>query len=82
MYRLMNGKESEVEREREFVFSANGPYVEMAVDPLLRLLKFNNPTASEVFEGFVNGLWICIFAFHAHPHHLSSNIPSMLSLSR
>ncbi|EXB95129.1 hypothetical protein L484_007076 [Morus notabilis] len=82
VYRLMNGKESEVEREREFVFSANGPYVEMAVDPLLRLLKFNNPTTSEVFEGFVNGLWICIFAFHAHPHHLSCNIPSMISLSR
>ena len=75
VYRLINGEENEV--EREFVFSANGTYVEMEADPLLRLQNFQ---LSEVFEGFVNGLWVCIFAFHAH--QLTCNIPSFLTVSR
>ncbi|PON50014.1 RWP-RK domain containing protein [Parasponia andersonii] len=79
VYRLINGMEKEV--EREFVFSVNGAYVEMEADPLLRLQKFE---ISEVFEGFVNGLWLCIFAFYAHhpPPPLLTCIPSLLTLSR
>lgn len=80
MYRLDDdGKECEV--EREFVFSENRPYVEMSAGPLLlRLLKFQ---VSEVSEGRVNGLWICIFAFHAgHLLPRSACIPPLLQLSR
>lgn len=80
VYRLMNGKEKEL--EREFVFSGKGAYVEMEADPLLRLQNFE---VSEVFQGFLNGLWLCIFAFHSHhppsPPNLTS-IPSFLTLSR
>ncbi|KAL5557402.1 hypothetical protein UlMin_039638 [Ulmus minor] len=77
LLRLEEGKEDEV--EREFVFSENGAYVEMVAEPLLRLQK--NFRVSEVFEGHVNGLWVCIFAFHTHnPPHISS-IPSELSVS-
>ena len=66
------------EVEREFLFALDGPYVEMAAKPLLRMLRFG---VMELFEGQVIGLWLCIFAFHAdHPPHLS-HIPSLLSIS-
>ncbi|GLT82531.1 hypothetical protein SLE2022_008950 [Rubroshorea leprosula] len=75
VYRLADGKENEV--EREFVFKRNGPYAEMAANPLLKLQKFR---VSELSEGKVTGLWLCIFAFHADgpPHR----IPPLLSISR
>lgn len=79
MYRLDDdGKQCEV--EREFLFSENRPYVEMSAPPLLlRLLKFQ---VSEVSEGRVNGLWICIFAFHAGHPPPSTCIPPVLQPSR
>ncbi|CAK7355551.1 unnamed protein product [Dovyalis caffra] len=77
VYRLKDGKEKEV--EREFVFSVDGPYVEMKADPILRLRRF---PVLELFEGQVIGLWHCIFAFHANnPPHLSDS-PFLLSVSR
>jgi hypothetical protein len=77
VYRLEDGKENEV--EREFLFSASGSYTEMEADPALISLKFR---VSEVFEGLVNGFWLCIFAFHADRPPLCSCIPSLLSISR
>lgn len=77
MYRLEDGKEKEV--EREFLFSASGSYREMEANPALILLNFR---VSQVFEGLVNGFWLCIFAFHADRPPLCSCIPSLLSISR
>ncbi|KAH7519827.1 hypothetical protein FEM48_Zijuj08G0078500 [Ziziphus jujuba var. spinosa] len=77
-YRLDNGKGTEI--ERLFVFSKNGPYMEMAAVPLLKKsLKFR---ISEVYEGFVHGLWVCIFAFHAGHRPSTTCFPSILSISR
>ncbi|XP_062102765.1 protein RKD5 [Humulus lupulus] len=79
-YRWSDGKESEV--EREFVFSTNGTYNEMEANPLL--LGLTDCRVSDVSKGLVNGLWVCIFAFHNHhPHfpHLTS-IPSLLTPSK
>ncbi|GLU19672.1 hypothetical protein SLE2022_359080 [Rubroshorea leprosula] len=77
VYRLEDGKEKE--DEREFVFRRDGPYVEMAANPLLRSQKFR---VSELFHGRVTGLWLCIFAFHADrlPHLFP--IPPVLSITR
>ncbi|GLT72898.1 hypothetical protein SLA2020_447940 [Shorea laevis] len=77
VYRLEDGKEKEV--EREFLFSASGSYREMEANPALILLNFR---VSQVFEGLVNGFWLCIFAFHADRPPLCSCIPSLLSISR
>lgn len=77
VYQVEDGKQNEI--EREFLFSANGSYMEMTTNPALRLLKFR---VSEVYEGLVNGLWLCILAFHAdRPLHFTC-IPSLLSISR
>ncbi|XP_035538657.1 protein RKD5-like isoform X2 [Juglans regia] len=77
VYQLENGKENEV--ERGFLFSVSGSYMEIEANPALFLLKFR---PSEVFEGLMNGFWLCIFAYHAdHSPHLTC-IPSLLSISR
>ncbi|KAJ6774765.1 PROTEIN RKD5 [Salix purpurea] len=77
VYRFKDGKEKEV--EREFVFSVDGPYVEMKAGPMLRLRRFQ---VLELFEGQVIGLWRCIFAFHVNnPPHLSHS-SFLLSVSR
>ncbi|KAF4373790.1 hypothetical protein CsatB_004920 [Cannabis sativa] len=83
VYRCDDGKEREV--EREFVFSINGTYMEMdnaMCNPLFLGLK-----TSDVFHSqgcFVNGLWVCIFAFHAHHPHFPylTSIPSLLKPSK
>ncbi|BFG39439.1 hypothetical protein CerSpe_257130 [Prunus speciosa] len=77
VYRLDEGKENEV--EREFVLSANEPYVELPANPLLRLMKF---PVSQVHEGHVNGCWVCIFAFQANCPPNFTCIPFILSVSR
>lgn len=76
MYGLEDGKENKV--EREFLFSANG-YVELRAYPVLRLMKFR---VSEVLEGYVNGCWVCILAFHANRSPNFTCIPYILSVSR
>lgn len=78
VYRQWDGEENEV--EREFVFSESGPYVEMQATPILRLLK--QPRVSEVCEGYQNGVWLCIFAFHASHTPQFSHIPSILLVTR
>ncbi|GMY11095.1 protein RKD5 [Fagus crenata] len=78
VYQMEDGKQNEV--EREFLFSVDGSYVEMEANPALRLLKFR--VSEVVFEGLVNGLWICIFAFHSDRLPHSTCIPSLLSISR
>ncbi|XP_031269342.1 protein RKD5 isoform X1 [Pistacia vera] len=77
VYRLKDGKEKQV--EREFLFKKRGSYVEMAATPLLRLRGFQ---VSELFEGRVIGLWLCLFAFHADSSPTSINIPPVLLISR
>ncbi|OAY57657.1 protein RKD5 isoform X1 [Manihot esculenta] len=77
VYRLKDGTDKEV--EREFLFSDDGPYVEMVANPLLRLDRFR---VLELFEGQVIGVWHCIFAFNAHHSPHLSRIPSLLSISR
>ncbi|KAJ7944059.1 RWP-RK domain containing protein [Quillaja saponaria] len=77
VYQLKDGKEKEV--EREFFFSRRGTYVEMGASPILRLQNFRPP---EVVEGYVNGVWLCLFAFDiSHKPQLSS-IPPLLLPSR
>lgn len=76
MYGLEDGKENKV--EREFLFSANG-YVELRAYPVLRLMKFR---VSQVLEGYVNGCWVCILAFHANRSPNFTCIPCILSVSR
>ncbi|KAJ0040723.1 hypothetical protein Pint_28706 [Pistacia integerrima] len=77
VYRLKDGKEKQV--EREFLFKKRGSYVEMAATPLLRLRGFQ---VSELFEGRVIGLWLCLFTFHADSSPTSINIPPVLLISR
>lgn len=78
MYGIEDGDEEE-EVERAFVFKRDGPYVEMAANPILRLFKFQAP---ELIEGKISGLWLCIFAFHADRLPRFSRIPPLLSISR
>ncbi|KAG2695184.1 hypothetical protein I3760_07G003000 [Carya illinoinensis] len=77
VYQLENGKENEV--ERGFLFSVSGSYMEIEANPALFLLKFR---PSEVFEGLMNGFWLCIFAYHADRSPHLACIPSLLSISR
>ncbi|KAK9284798.1 hypothetical protein L1049_023975 [Liquidambar formosana] len=77
VYRFGDGKEKEV--EREFVFPADGPYVEMEAHPLLRIQRFQ---VSELFAGQVIGMWLCLYAFDADRPPLSAHIPSLLSIFR
>ncbi|KAI4327835.1 hypothetical protein L6164_020252 [Bauhinia variegata] len=77
VYRLQDGKQSEV--EREFYFPENGSYVEMRASPILRLQEFH---ASKILEGYQNGVWLCIFAFHTDHRPPFSSIPSLLSVTR
>ncbi|KAK7250765.1 hypothetical protein RIF29_33424 [Crotalaria pallida] len=77
VYRVKGGKEREI--EREFVFSEGGSYGEMQARPILMLQKF---CISQVSQGFQDGVWLCIFAFHTDHNPRFSSIPSLLSLSR
>ncbi|KAJ4714367.1 RWP-RK domain containing protein [Melia azedarach] len=78
VYGFENGKDKQV--EREFLFKEKGPYVEMVANPILRLRGFQ---VSELFEGRVIGLWLCIFAFRAAEFSPSFiNFPPKLSISR
>jgi hypothetical protein len=78
VYRECDGGEKEV--EREFVFSENGSYVEMKATPILRLLK--SFVSEEIFEGYKNGVWLCVFAFHACNVPQFSHIPTFLLVTR
>ena len=77
MYGLEDEKENEV--EREFLFSDSGSYVELRAYPVLKLMKLNVP---QVLEGYVNGCWVCILAFHANRCPNFTCIPCKLSVSR
>ncbi|KAE9606588.1 putative transcription factor Nin-like family [Lupinus albus] len=68
--------------EREFVFSENGSsYVEMKkATPILIFL--NNFCVSQVSEGYQNGVWHCIFAFHSNNMPQFSHIPPLLLVTR
>ncbi|KAK7367201.1 hypothetical protein VNO80_09210 [Phaseolus coccineus] len=77
VYRQGNGEERTV--EREFVFSDCGSYVEMQATPVLRLVKSH---VSEVCEGYKNGVWLCILAFHADHTPQFCRIPPLLLASR
>ncbi|TKY45827.1 RKD5 protein [Spatholobus suberectus] len=77
VYRQGNGEEREV--EREFVFSESDSYGEMQATPILRLMKYH---VSEVNEGYQNGVWLCIFAFHADHTPQFSHIPPLLLVTR
>ncbi|XP_061346026.1 protein RKD5-like [Gastrolobium bilobum] len=77
VYRECDGEEREV--EREFAFSESGSYEEMQATPILRLMKFR---VSEVYEGYQNGVWLCIFAFHFDHTPQFSHIPSLLLVTR
>ncbi|XP_062010767.1 protein RKD5 isoform X2 [Rosa rugosa] len=57
----------------------NGSYVEFRAYPVLRLMKFR---VSQVLEGYVNGCWVCILAFHANRSPNFTCTPSILSVSR
>ncbi|WJX55912.1 hypothetical protein P8452_41628 [Trifolium repens] len=75
-----DGEGEEREVEREFLFSENGSYVEMQATPILRLLK--SFVSQEIFEGYTNGVWLCIFAFHAYNTPPFSHIPTLLLVTR
>jgi hypothetical protein len=75
-----DGEGEEREVEREFLFSENGSYVEMQATPILRLLK--SFVSQEIFEGYTNGVWLCIFAFHAYNTPPFSHIPTILLVTR
>lgn len=76
-YRFEDGKEIEV--EREFLFSEDGSYVEMAESPFLRLQKI---CISQVSDGCVIGSWVCFFAFGPHHPPILDCIPPILMISR
>ncbi|RDY11143.1 Protein RKD5, partial [Mucuna pruriens] len=73
VYQQGDGDEREV--EREFVFSESDSYGEMQTTPILRLVKSR---VSQVCEGYKNGVWLCIFAFHADHTPQFSRIPPIL----
>ncbi|KAE9597914.1 hypothetical protein Lal_00029578 [Lupinus albus] len=77
VYKVRGGKEREV--EREFVFSESGSYGEMQASPILRLQKI---CVSQVSEGYQNGVWLCIFAFHTDQRPQLPSIPFLLLVSR
>ncbi|XP_020217756.1 protein RKD5 [Cajanus cajan] len=77
VYRQGEGEEREV--EREFVFSESGSYGEMQATPIFRLKK---SCVSEVCEGYRNGVWLCIFAFHVDHTPQFSGIPPLLLVTR
>ncbi|XVF62296.1 hypothetical protein PTKIN_Ptkin08bG0206100 [Pterospermum kingtungense] len=77
VYRSENGDEKEV--EKEFLLTKDGPYVERAATPLLRLQGFR---AKDLSEGRLIGLWLCVFAYHVHRLRPFFFIPSLLSVSR
>lgn len=77
-YRFEDGEEAE--EEREFLFSEEGSYVEMAAPPFLSLQSL---CVSEVSAGRVIAPWVCFFAF-SPPYHLPRlhTIPPILMISR
>lgn len=53
--------------EREFVFNAKGSYVEMEAQRVLSLKAFDFGVSSFLIsQGFVSGLWVCVFSFHSN----------------
>ncbi|XP_010247096.2 PREDICTED: LOW QUALITY PROTEIN: protein RKD5, partial [Nelumbo nucifera] len=64
--------------EREFMFSPNC-YAEMVAQPLLKLSRRQ---FSELFQGLVIGLWLCIFAFDTDCPPPLTPIPYILAVSR
>lgn len=77
VYRRGGGEKREV--EREFVFSESGSYVEMQATPIPGLVKSR---VSEVCEGHRNGVWLCVFAFHADHTPQFCRIPRLLLVTR
>ncbi|KAF6137653.1 hypothetical protein GIB67_020369, partial [Kingdonia uniflora] len=77
VYRFEDGKEKGL--EREFMFSLTGSYVEMSAQPVLKLSRVR---LSELLEGQLIGIWLCILAFETDQPTLSSKIPSLLLISR
>lgn len=77
MYRRGGGEKREV--EREFVFSESGSYGEMQATPIPGLVKSR---VSEVCEGHRNGVWLCVFAFHADHTPQFCRIPPVLLVTR
>ena len=77
VYRRGGGEKREV--EREFVFSESGSYVEMQATPIPGLVKSR---VSEVCEGHRNGVWLCVFAFHADHTPQFCRIPPVLLVTR
>ncbi|XP_014520328.1 protein RKD5 isoform X1 [Vigna radiata var. radiata] len=73
------GDEEERAVEREFVFSECGSYVEMQATPILKFVKSH---VSRVFQGYKNGVWLCIFAYHADHTPRFYRIPPLLLVSR
>ncbi|XP_047169219.1 protein RKD5 isoform X2 [Vigna umbellata] len=73
------GDEEERAVEREFLFSECGSYVEMQATPILKFVKSH---VSQVFQGYKNGVWLCIFAFHADHTPRFCRIPPLLLVSR
>ncbi|MED6133781.1 hypothetical protein PIB30_031444 [Stylosanthes scabra] len=78
--KLLDGDErEEAVVEREFVLSQSGSYMEMNCTPILTSL---NLCVADVCEGYKNGVWLCVFAFHAHHTPQFKHIPSILLLTR
>ncbi|CAL5188246.1 unnamed protein product [Lathyrus oleraceus] len=73
-----DGEETEV--EREFVFSETASYVEMQATPIFTLLK--SFVCREISQGDKNGVWLCVFAFHACNSPQFSHIPTLLLVTR
>ncbi|BAT99879.1 hypothetical protein LR48_Vigan06g059400 [Vigna angularis] len=73
------GDEEERAVEREFLFSECGSYVEMQATPILKFVKSH---VSQVFQGYKNGVWLCIFAFHDDHTPRFCRIPPLLLVSR
>ncbi|KAK7253022.1 hypothetical protein RIF29_37402 [Crotalaria pallida] len=80
LMRSVHAYDNGMKFEREFVFSENSSYVEMKATPILTSLK--NFRVPEISEGFQNGVWLCIFAFHSDRQPQFSNIPSVLLVTR
>lgn len=77
IYKVDDGKEMGL--EREFLFSTNTSYVEMAAQPLLKL---SSVKVSELCQGKMMGVWLCMLAFSINHPSQETSIPSVLAISR
>lgn len=79
VYQLEGGGEEEV--ESEYVFRNECDYYE-EIGLCSRVLTLNGFCASAQFEGMVNGVWRCIFAFDSDRHSPPdlNCIPAILSI--